>query len=71
MNGFKHCTILRNVEYSHVILLLKFWGSNEDKNNYYSNTNYTLSSLVREVKPMFEEIPEKISYNIAPLDLPE
>jgi len=48
-----------------------FWGSNEHKNNYYSNANYTLSSLVREVKPMFEEMTEKISYNIAPLDLPK
>jgi hypothetical protein len=71
MNGFKCCIILGNVEHSDETPLLMFWGSNEHKNNYYSNANYTLSSLVREVKPMFEEMTEKISYNIAPLDLPK
>ena len=37
--------------------------------NYYSNTNERLSSLVDEVKPMFEKMPERITYNVASLEL--
>jgi hypothetical protein len=48
---------------------LTFWKSKEDMDNYYSNTNYSLSNLVQEVKPMFEKMPERISYNVAIFDL--
>jgi hypothetical protein len=65
----KYYTIIENVEYSHETLFIDVLKIKKYKNTHYSNTNYTLSSLVREVKPMFEEMPEKISYNTAPLDL--
>jgi hypothetical protein len=41
----------------------------EDMDNYYSDTNYSLSNLVEEVKPMFEKMPERISYNVVLFDL--
>jgi hypothetical protein len=49
---------------------LTIWNSKGDMDNYYSNTNKRLSSLVDEVRPMFEKMPERITYNIASLDLP-
>jgi len=52
INGFKYCTILGNVKYGHDFLLT-FLKVKKKLNNYYSNTNCTLSSLVREAKPMF------------------
>jgi hypothetical protein len=50
-------------------LVLTYWGSKEDMDNYYSNGNSSLSSLVEEVKPMFEKMPERITYNVVSLDV--
>jgi heme-degrading monooxygenase HmoA len=69
VKGFKGYTILENDEDSNETVVLTFWNSKEDMDNYYSNTNYSLSNLVQEVKPMFEKMPERISYNIAIFDL--
>lgn len=69
VNGFKGYTILENDEDTNETLVLTFWKSKEDMDNYYSNTNYSLSNLVQEVKPMFEKMPERISYNIVLFDL--
>jgi heme-degrading monooxygenase HmoA len=69
VNGFEGYTILENDEDSNETVVLTFWKSKEDMDNYYSNTNYSLSNLVQEVKPMFEKMPERISYNIAIFDL--
>lgn len=69
VNGFKGYTILENDEDTNEMLVLTFWKSKEDMDNYYFNTNYSLSNLVQEVKPMFEKMPERISYNIVLFDL--
>ena len=69
VKGFEGYTILENDEDSNETVVLTFWKSKEDMDNYYSNTNYSLSNLVQEVKPMFEKMPERISYNIAIFDL--
>ena len=68
-SGLKGYTILENSDDSNETLVLTFWGSKEDMDNYYSNGNYSLSSLVEEVKPMFEKMPERISYNVVSLDV--
>jgi heme-degrading monooxygenase HmoA len=68
VTGFKGYTILENVEDNNETLVLTFWGSKEDMDNYYSDAN-SLSRLVEEVKPMFEKMPERISYNVVSLDL--
>ena len=67
--GFKGFIILENKEDSHETLVLTLWESKGDMDNYYSNTNKRLSSLVDEVKPMFEKMPERITYNVASLEL--
>jgi heme-degrading monooxygenase HmoA len=67
--GFKGFMILENEEDSHETLVLTLWNSKGDMDNYYSNTNKRFSGLVDEVKPMFEKMPERITYNVASLDL--
>lgn len=69
VGGLKGYTILENSDDNNEILVLTYWGSKEDMDNYYSNGNSSLSRLVEEVKPMFEKMPERISYNIVSLDV--
>ena len=69
VSGFKGYTILENSDDNNETLVLTFWGSKEDMDNYYSNANSSLSSLVEEVKPMFEKMPERITYNAVSLDV--
>ena len=67
--GFNGFIILENEEDSHETLVLTLWESKRDMDNYYSNTNKRLSSLLDEVKPMFEKMPQRITYNVASLEL--
>jgi quinol monooxygenase YgiN len=69
VSGFKGYTILENSDDKKETLVLTFWGSKGDMDNYYSTGNSSLSSLVEEVKPMFEKIPERITYNVVSLDV--
>lgn len=69
VSGFKGYTILENSDDNNETLVLTYWKSKEDMDNYYSNGNSSLSSLVEEVKPMFEKMPERISYNVVSLDV--
>jgi heme-degrading monooxygenase HmoA len=69
VSGFKGYTILENIDENNETLVLTYWESKEDMDNYYSNSNSSLSSLVDEVKPMFEKMPERISYNVVSLDV--
>lgn len=69
VSGLKGYTILENSDDKKETLVLTFWGSKVDMDNYYSNGNSSLSSLVEEVKPMFEKMPERITYNVVSLDV--
>ena len=71
VSGLKGYTILENSDDNKETLVLTFWGSKVDMDNYYSNGNSSLSNLVEEVKPMFEKMPERISYNVVSLDMPK
>lgn len=69
VNGFKGYTILENSDDNNETLVLTFWKSKADMDNYYSNGNSSLSSLVEEIKPMSEKMPERITYNIVSLNV--
>ena len=69
VSGLKGYTILENSDDNNETLVLTYWRSKVDMDNYYSNGNSSLSSLVEEVKPMFEKMPERISYNVVSLDV--
>lgn len=69
VSGLKGYTILENSDDNNETLVLTFWGSKVEMDDYYSNGNSSLSSLVKEVKPMFEKMPERITYNVVSLDV--
>ena len=69
VGGLKGYTILENSDDNNETLVLTYWGSKVDMDNYYSNRNSRLSSLIEEVKPMFEKMPERITYNVVSLDV--
>jgi heme-degrading monooxygenase HmoA len=67
--GLKGFIILENDEDRNETLILTLWESKRDMDNYYSDTNKRLSSLVEEVKPMFKKMPERVTYHVASLEL--
>lgn len=67
--GLKGYIILENDEDSNETLILTLWESKRDMDNYYSDANKRLSNLVDEVKPIFEKMPERITYNVISLEL--
>ena len=69
VSGLKGYTILENSEDNNETVVLTFWGTKVEMDDYYSISNSNLSSLVEEVKPMFEKMPERITYNIVSLDV--
>ena len=69
VSGLKGYTILENSEDNRETLVLTFWGTKVEMDDYYSNGNSNLSSLVDEVKPMFEKMPERITYDIVSFDV--
>ena len=66
MKGY---TILENSENDKETVVLTFWKTKEDMQKYYSKDNNILSDLVEKVKPMFEQMPERLDYKIALFEL--
>jgi heme-degrading monooxygenase HmoA len=64
VKGLKGYAILENIENDKETIVLTFWESKEDMENYYSKDNNILSELVEKVKPMFEQMPERSNYKI-------
>ena len=60
---------MENVENDRETIVLTFWETREDMENYYSEDNNILSDLVKKVKPMFEQMPERSDYKIALFEL--
>ena len=56
---------MENIENGRETIVLTFWETREDMENYYSKDNNILSDLVDKVKPMFEQMPERSDYKIA------
>ncbi len=56
---------MENVENNSETIVVTFWETREDIENYYSKYNNILSDLVEKVKPIFEQMPERSDYKIA------
>ena len=69
IKGLKGYAILENIENDRENIVLTFWETKEDMENYYSKDNKILSNLVDKVKPMFEQMPERSDYKIALFEL--
>jgi heme-degrading monooxygenase HmoA len=64
VKGLKGYAILENIENDKETVVLTFWETKEDMENYYSKDNKILSNLVDKVRPMFEQMPERSDYKI-------
>ena len=71
INGFKCCTILGNVEYSHETLLLTFCRSNKTRILIILILITLFQVLSGKLNQCSKKCRKKISYNTAPLDLPK
>jgi heme-degrading monooxygenase HmoA len=60
---------LENIENDKETVVLTFWDKREDMENYYSKDSKILSDLVEKVKPMFEQMPERLDYKIVLFEL--
>jgi heme-degrading monooxygenase HmoA len=60
---------LENVENNRETIVVTFWETREDMENYYSKYNNILSDLVEKVKSIFEQMPERSDYKIAQFKL--
>lgn len=56
---------MENVENNSETIVVTFWETREDMENYYSKYNNILSDLVEKVKPIFKQMPERSDYKIA------
>ena len=69
VKGLKGYAILENIENDKETVVLTFWDKREDMENYYSKDSKILSDLVEKVKPMFEQMIERLDYKIALFEL--
>jgi hypothetical protein len=60
----KGYAILENIENDRETIVLTFWDTIADKENYYSKHSKILSDQVDKVKKMFEQMPERSDYKI-------
>jgi heme-degrading monooxygenase HmoA len=65
VKGLKVYAILENVENDRETIVLTFWETKEDMENYYSKDSKILSDLVEKVKPIFEQMLKRSNYKIA------
>ena len=56
---------MENIENDCETIVLIFWDTIADMENYYSKDSKILSDLVDKVKTMFEQMPERSNYKIA------
>lgn len=64
VKGLKGYAILENIENDRETIVLTFWETRADMENYYSKDNNILSDLVEKAKPMFKQMPERTDYKI-------
>jgi hypothetical protein len=57
--------ILIGIEGPSESVVLTFWESIEDMDSFYQADNRLLSSLVKELEPSFETLPERISHRVS------
>ena len=53
---------MEKIENDRETIVLTFWDTIANKENYYSKDNKILSDLVDKVKKMFEQMPERSYY---------
>jgi len=47
------------------LVVLTFWQTKEDMNTFYNTDNKTFTRIVDNLKPSFEQTPERIDYEVS------
>jgi heme-degrading monooxygenase HmoA len=62
MKGF---IVMDSLEDPSESIVLTFWETKEDMDDFYQADNRLLSGLVNKLKPSFEKLPERKGYQIS------
>jgi heme-degrading monooxygenase HmoA len=62
MKGF---IVMDSLEDNSESIILTFWETKEDMDEFYQKDNHLLSDLVERLKPSFEIMPERKSYQVS------
>ena len=57
--------VMDSLEESSESIVLTFWETKEDMDNFYQPDNRLLSDLVDKLKPYFKTLPERKSYRVS------
>ena len=62
MKGF---IVMDSLEDPSESIVLTFWETKEDMDDFYQTDNRLLSGLVNKLKPSFEKLPERKGYQVS------
>lgn len=64
-NKMKGFIVMDSLEDPSESIVLTFWQTKEDMDIFYQTDNHLLSDLVKKLKPSFEKLPERKSYQVS------
>jgi heme-degrading monooxygenase HmoA len=64
-NKMKGFIVMDSLEDPCETIVLTFWQTKEDMDIFYQTDNHLLSNLVKKLKPSFEKLPERKSYQVS------
>lgn len=64
-NKMKGFIVMDSLEDRSETIVLTFWETKEDMDEFYQKDNHLLSELVEKLKPSFEIMPERKSYQVS------
>jgi heme-degrading monooxygenase HmoA len=66
MKGF---IVMDSLDDPYESIVLTFWETKEEMDNFYEADNRLLSDLVEKLKPIFETLPERRGYHVSDLQI--
>jgi len=66
MKGF---IVMDSIEDPSESIILTFWETKEEMDDFYKVDNRLLSDLVEKLKPIFEILPERRGYHVSDLQI--
>jgi heme-degrading monooxygenase HmoA len=64
-NKMKGFIVMDSLEDRSETIVLTLWETKEDMDEFYQKDNHLLSELVEKLKPSFEIMPERKSYQVS------
>jgi heme-degrading monooxygenase HmoA len=69
VRGFRGYVVLDNIKDEEESIVLTFWQTREDMDDFYRPDNKVLSEFVERVKPLFEQLPERTDHVVKEIRL--